>query len=276
MSPDKVNITEYAHIFINFCEWYRSGIFALVEAFQLKKLSAGDSTSKTAKKFDPSDLDVIASLASGAFGSVSLIKMEKSFTPFALKTIAKSSILKDKQISHILNEKFILSLFSDFHKGATKAKQSEDFGPSKQSIIEYSSQKQYYNKYIVQLYETFQDQNNLYFLMEYLPGGELAYLFNKHRIHMKLDDIKVYLCEVIIALEELHCHNIVYRDLKLENIVIDKSGHIKLVDFGFAKKLGSSDRTYTQCGTQGYIAPEISKNFGHGLPADIWSLGMLF
>lgn len=102
-----------------------------------------------------------------------------------------------------------------------------------------------------------QDGENLYFLMEYFPGGELKSYITKN-LPMNNDDIRFYMCEIILALEKLHSLNIVYRDLKPENIMIDKKGHIRLVDYGFAKQLKtSSEKTYTQCGTPGYIAPEI-------------------
>lgn len=132
----------------------------------------------------------------------------------------------------------ILRLFSD--SSSTSRTKSEDF--SIKPMLDLTTKEQV--KTIVQLFDTFQDEENLYFLMEYLPGGELANLFNKYRLHIKMEEIRLYLAEVILAIEELHKQNIVYRDLKLENIVIDKSGHVKLVDFGFAKMLGK-ERTYT-------------------------------
>lgn len=73
--------------------------------------------------------------------------------------------------------------------------------------------------------------------------------------------------------EYIHSKNIIYRDLKPENILIDKNGYVKLVDFGLAKNC--EDKTYTLCGTQGYIAPEVISNIGHGKPADWWTLGIL-
>ncbi len=86
-----------------------------------------------------------------------------------------------------------------------------------------------------------------------------------------------YIAEIICALEYLHGRNIVYRDLKPENVMLGSNGHVKLVDFGFAKELNATEgfRTFTNCGTITYIAPEVIKGIGHGFQADIWSLGVL-
>ena len=87
-----------------------------------------------------------------------------------------------------------------------------------------------------------------------------------------------YVQEILLTLEYLHSKKIIYRDLKPENIVISmmNKGHIKIVDFGFAKQLKSlSAKTTTMCGTPAYIAPEIVRGQGHGFEVDIWSLGIL-
>ena len=90
--------------------------------------------------------------------------------------------------------------------------------------------------------------------------------------------VKFYAAEVIIAIEALHKNHVIYRDLKPDNIVIDKDGHIKLIDFGFAKCLSSSNkyRTFTNCGTLGYTAPEVllNQNSGYSFAADIWTFGI--
>ena len=90
-----------------------------------------------------------------------------------------------------------------------------------------------------------------------------------------------YAAEVICALEHLHKHRIIYRDLKPEHVMINSQGHIQLVDFGFAKQFTLNDikrnvmRTYTNCGTPDYIAPEVLRGVGASYEADIWSLGVL-
>jgi serine/threonine protein kinase len=86
-----------------------------------------------------------------------------------------------------------------------------------------------------------------------------------------------YVSEVIMALEYLHNNNVIYRDLKPENIVLSmkQRGHIKLVDFGFAKLIKWQQKTFTNCGTPVYIAPEVLRGTGHSYEVDIWSLGVL-
>lgn len=84
-----------------------------------------------------------------------------------------------------------------------------------------------------------------------------------------------YIAELIVALEHIHKHGIAYRDIKLENILIDADGHIKLVDFGLCKKLGTRGRSKSFCGTEEYMAPEIIACTGHNTAADWWAIGVL-
>uniref|UniRef100_A0A8C9I877 Uncharacterized protein n=1 Tax=Piliocolobus tephrosceles TaxID=591936 RepID=A0A8C9I877_9PRIM len=112
----------------------------------------------------------------------------------------------------------------------------------------------------------------LYTLLEYVPGGELfSYLRNRGRFSSTTG--LFYSAEIICAIEYLHSKEIVYRDLKPENILLDRDGHIKLTDFGFAKKL--VDRTWSLCGTPEYLAPEVIQSKGHGRAVDWWALGIL-
>jgi len=181
-------------------------------------------------------------LGTGTFGRVRLVTYQQSNKThvFALKMLKKSEIIRLKQVEHIKNEKNILSEIS--------------------------------HPFIVNLYSHFQDENNLYMLMEYVIGGELFSQLRKVG-RFSNETSRFYAAEIVLALQYLHSKNIVYRDLKPENLLIDHEGHMKITDFGFAKKV--EDRTWTLCGTPEYLAPEIIQSKGHGKGADWWALGIL-
>lgn len=109
-------------------------------------------------------------------------------------------------------------------------------------------------------------------LLEYVVGGELfSHLRRAGRFTN--DMTRFYASEIVLAIEYLHSKNIVYRDLKPENLLIGHDGHICLTDFGFAKII--QDRTWTLCGTPEYLAPEVIQSKGHGKAVDWWALGIL-
>ena len=110
--------------------------------------------------------------------------------------------------------------------------------------------------------------------LDYCPGGEIfSYLRRARRFNENTS--RFYAAEITMTIEFLHDNEgVVYRDLKPENILLDADGHIKLVDFGFAKQIGDRE-TYTLCGTPEYLAPEVIHNSGHGLAVDWWALGIL-
>ena len=105
-------------------------------------------------------------------------------------------------------------------------------------------------------------------------GGDLwTVLRNQH--HFDSNTARFYAACVVEAFDYLHSHGIVYRDLKPENLLLDAAGYVKLVDFGFAKKLKEGETTRTFCGTPDYMPPELIRNKGHDTSADFWSLGIL-
>lgn len=117
------------------------------------------------------------------------------------------------------------------------------------------------------------DDASIYMLFEYVCGGELfSYLRNAGRFSTSTANF--YSAEIASALDYLHSKSIVYRDLKPENLLLDRDGHLKITDFGFAKKL--TDRTWTLCGTPEYLAPEIIQSKGHNKAVDWWALGWYF
>jgi serine/threonine protein kinase len=189
-----------------------------------------------------SEFSVIKTVGKGFMGSVRLVKLAsgRDPTPFALKIMNKSVVVRKNQVAHTRQEKELLSQLD--------------------------------HPFIVKLLSTFQDEANLYMLMEFVNGGEL---FSVVRCGKRLqnDGAKFYAVEIILALGHIHSKMIAFRDLKLENVLLDYCGHAKLVDFGFAKVVHT--RTYTMCGTPDYMAPEIIKREGHDRCVDWWALGVL-
>ncbi|OAD04497.1 protein kinase A catalytic subunit, partial [Mucor lusitanicus CBS 277.49] len=176
----------------------------------------------------------------GTFGRVWLTKQKKTKKYYAIKVLKKADIVKLKQVEHINSERLVLSEINF--------------------------------PFIVQLYCTFQDCENLFMLQEYVIGGELFRHLRKSG-RFSNDTARFYAAEIVLALEYLHSKDIIYRDLKPENILLDHRGYIKITDFGFAKKV--VDRTWTLCGTPEYLAPEIIQSKGHSKSVDWWSLGIL-
>lgn len=107
---------------------------------------------------------------------------------------------------------------------------------------------------------------------EFVQGGEIFRLLRREN-YFPNDVALFYITEIVIALEYLHSKSIAYRDLKPENLLIASDGHLKITDFGFAKKI--TERSYTLCGTPEYLAPEIIMNKGHNYGVDWWAMGIL-
>jgi protein kinase A/protein kinase X len=194
------------------------------------------------KKWAFDDFDLRATVGTGTFGRVRVVKIKGSSdrSPMALKILKKSEVIRLKQVEHVKAEKEILMTIS--------------------------------HPFIVNLLTVFQDEKRLCMLLEYVNGGELfSYLRKEGRLPD--EHAKFYAGEIVLAFQYLHGLHIVYRDLKPENLLIDTDGHLKITDFGFAKKV--EDRTWTLCGTPEYLAPEIIQSKGHGKPVDWWALGVL-
>jgi serum/glucocorticoid-regulated kinase 2 len=129
--------------------------------------------------------------------------------------------------------------------------------------------------FVVGIKFAFQDTANLYLLTEFMQGGELFFhLFREKRF--KNEKARFYLTEIILAIETLHKNKMIYRDLKPENVLIDKEGHIRITDFGLSKILNKDkEKTFTICGTPQYLAPEILSCEGYDDSVDWWSLGCI-
>jgi len=208
---------------------------ALIPVSHLKSMVTG-------RKFTFKDFDLKATVGTGTFGRVRVVKIKgcTDRTPLALKIMKKSEVIRLKQVEHVKAEVAILARIE--------------------------------HPFVVNLLARFQDDKRLFLLLEFVNGGEL---FSHLRRQGRLPDAdaKFYAGEIILAFAYLHSKNIIYRDLKPENLLIDCQGHMKITDFGFAKEV--EDRTWTLCGTPEYLAPEIIQSKGHGRAVDWWALGIL-
>ncbi|TWW78604.1 cGMP-dependent protein kinase 1 [Takifugu flavidus] len=189
------------------------------------------------------DFNIIDTLGVGGFGRVELVQLKSDENKtFAMKILKKRHIVDTRQQEHIRSEKLIM--------------------------------QEAHSDFIVRLYRTFKDSKYLYMLMEACLGGELWTIL-RDRGSFEDSTTRFYTACVVEAFAYLHSKGIIYRDLKPENLILDHRGYAKLVDFGFAKKIGFGKKTWTFCGTPEYVAPEIILNKGHDISADYWSLGIL-
>jgi protein kinase A len=207
------------------------------------------------RKLTLNDFARVRTLGTGTFARVCLVRPshgteEDRRQVFALKILRKTEVIKLKQIDHVRHEREILADVSG-------------------------------HPFITSFVASFSDHDFLYLLLDYIPGGELFTYLRKFR-RFDEDMARFYAAEIVLVLEYLHesLGGIAYRDMKPENLLLDADGHIKLVDFGFAKRLGNNNdehptETYTLCGTPEYLAPEVIHNKGHGCSVDWWALGIL-
>jgi len=223
----------------------RSSISSTSSADLLYSTKAFESavSASQGKAFSVDDFELGRTIGKGRYARVRLARLKGvgSSIPLCLKILKKQDICMMNQVDHIVNEKDVLA--SARHP------------------------------FIIQMVQTFQDKTRLYMALELVNGGEL---FNLLRSEKRFKDnmARFYISEVVVALEYLHGMLIAYRDIKPENILIHRTGHIKLTDFGFAKYL-KGEKTYTTCGTPAYMAPEIIRGKGHGLAVDWWAAGIL-
>jgi len=193
------------------------------------------------KQVSIDDFELLKVLGQGAFGKVFLARHMAQNKIYAMKVLKKESIIQMDQLEHTKTEKMILQHVN--------------------------------HPFIVGLEFAFQTPDKLYFVMEFMKGGELFnYLSKVGKVSESA--AKFYAASVATALGNLHKNNYIYRDLKPENILLDEDGYAKVADFGLARFLKSDEQAHTCCGTPEYVAPEVILGKGHGRPADWWALGI--
>lgn len=194
------------------------------------------------KEITINDFELLRVIGQGSFGKVFLAKLKDTGKIYAMKVLYKKNIIEMDQLEHTKTEKLILQHIN--------------------------------HPFIVSLEFAFQTPDKLYFVMEFMKGGDLFTYISKVK-KVSESDAKFYAASAAVALGHLHKSNFIYRDLKPENILLDERGYAKLADFGLAKLLKNDEQAHTMCGTPEYVAPEVLLGKGHSRPADWWALGIL-
>ncbi|XP_032964394.1 RAC-alpha serine/threonine-protein kinase isoform X4 [Rhinolophus ferrumequinum] len=202
------------------------------------------SLAKPKHRVTMNEFEYLKLLGKGTFGKVILVKEKATGRYYAMKILKKEVIVAKDEVAHTLTENRVLQ--NSRHPFLTALKYS------------------------------FQTHDRLCFVMEYANGGELFFHLSRERVFPE-DRARFYGAEIVSALDYLHSEkNVVYRDLKLENLMLDKDGHIKITDFGLCKegiKDGATMKTF--CGTPEYLAPEVLEDNDYGRAVDWWGLGVV-
>lgn len=189
------------------------------------------------------DFDLLKVVGKGSFGKVMQVRKKDTGNIYAMKVLKKEQLVKRKQVAHTQTERKVLENIQ--------------------------------HPFIVSLRFAFQTDHKLYMILDYFTGGELFFHLKKET-RFNETRARFYAAEIALALDCLHRNDIIYRDLKPENVLLDADGHIKLTDFGLSKDSVPSDHlTHTFCGTPEYLAPEVIEGGGYGQSVDWWSLGTL-
>ncbi|KAF1766053.1 hypothetical protein GCK72_006009 [Caenorhabditis remanei] len=208
----------------------------------LSRSTNGNGTSKWAVSLN--DFRLLTVIGRGSYAKVVQAEHIATRQIYAIKIIKKEMFNEDEDIDWVQTEKSVFEAASNY-------------------------------PFLVGLHSCFQTESRLFFVIEFVPGGDLMFHMQQQR-KLPEEHARFYSGEIILALHFLHSRGIIYRDLKLDNVLIDAEGHIKLTDYGMCKEnINAGDLTSTFCGTPNYIAPEILRGDEYGFSVDWWALGVL-
>jgi len=196
-----------------------------------------------AQQLSLNDFEMMKVLGKGTFGKVMLARDKRLGELVAIKILKKEVIMAKDEVTHTLTENAVLQ--STHHP------------------------------FLTGLRASFQTKDLLCFVMEYVNGGELFFHLSREKVFSE-ERAKYYIGEIVLAMTYLHERHIIYRDLKLENLLLDRKGHIKITDFGLCKEeIAFGTTTTTFCGTPEYLAPEVLEDNDYGRAVDWWGVGVV-
>ncbi|KAL7424748.1 Serine/threonine kinase [Cryptotrichosporon argae] len=199
----------------------------------------------TKRRVGLDDFNFLAVLGKGNFGKVMLAEERQSNNLYAIKVLKKEFIIENDEVESTQSEKRV-----------------------------FLAAAQERHPFLLGLHSCFQTETRVYFVMEYVSGGDLMLHIQKKQFTLR--QAKFYACEVLLALEYFHAKGIVYRDLKLDNILLTLDGHVKVADYGLCKEgMWYGKTTATFCGTPEFMAPEILLEQRYGRAVDWWAFGVL-
>ena len=201
----------------------------------------GNKPIESIEEINRDSFDFLSVLGKGGFGKVWKVRNKKNFQEFAMKEMSKALVIEKNCVKSILYER---DLLSNFH-----------------------------HPFIINMIYSFQDEDNLYLVMNLATGGDLRYHMAKMQTFTEIQS-KFLLGCLILGLEAIHANDIIHRDIKPENLVLDDKGYLKITDFGIAKKKDNQN-VNENSGTPGYMAPEVMNYQNHSFTADYYAIGII-
>ncbi|XP_057335687.1 atypical protein kinase C isoform X3 [Microplitis mediator] len=214
------------------------------EELALDVIPNADGTNELQRQYSLADFELIRVIGRGSYAKVLMVELKRTKRIYAMKVIKKALVTDDEDIDWVQTEKHVFETASN-------------------------------HPFLVGLHSCFQTPSRLFFVIEFVRGGDLMFHMQRQR-RLPEEHARFYAAEISLALNFLHKKGIIYRDLKLDNVLLDHEGHVKLTDYGMCKEgVRDGDTTATFCGTPNYIAPEILRGDEYGFSVDWWALGVL-
>lgn len=213
---------------------------------QIGNYDGFDSDDSEDDQYRLNDFELLGVVGRGSYAKVLMVELKKTKRIYAMKVIKKEMFVNsyDEDIDWVQTEKHVFETASNF-------------------------------PFLVGLHSCFQNKSRLFFVIDFVRGGDLMYHMQMRR-RLQEHEARFYAAEISLALDYLHTRGIIYRDLKLDNVLLDHEGHIKLTDYGMCKEgMKKGEKTSTFCGTPNYISPELLRREEYDYSVDWWALGVL-